>query len=75
MRATLALLTCLGTSACNVPGLGSLAPPVSAPEVCAELAGPVTALADALRTYPETPRLVGEAGVEVIVTADAGCAS
>jgi hypothetical protein len=48
---------------------------VSATEVCRELAGPVTALADALRAHPETPAVVGAAGVEVIVTADAGCAS
>ncbi|QQA43967.1 hypothetical protein [Pelagovum pacificum] len=70
MRATLALVIFLGTTGCSAP-IGSLA--VSQAEVCDELERPIAELRRGLTAHPETHDDVGGPGVEVIITAEAGC--
>lgn len=41
--------------------------------LCGYLDRPVAQLSDALAAHPETPAAVGEAGTDVVITAQSGC--
>lgn len=60
------IVIALGTTACK------MTVPDSA--VCAGLGRPVADLRRGLEAHPETPQAVGEAGTDVVLGFEAGCA-
>lgn len=56
-------------------GLTGCAMPVSDSAICVGLDRPVTLLRSSLESHPETPQAVGEAGTDVVLGFEAGCAT
>lgn len=56
-------------------GLTACAPRVSDSALCAGLNRPVIELRTGLEAHPETPQAVGEAGTDVVLGFEAGCAT